>query len=190
MTVVTITASIETKYTYPGAPTLRSFLARLGRVVPHLIIHTGMLPHQVSAFCEGLFGSLYSEFERTPKASSVTSTTDLSEARVHIAGAIGSSRSATIEMPQTPRAPGADHPKVHWPYLLTEAGFIFYQVAWMVMFARNGIWWCALGAASVAVCLLALFFPSLAAVIRHGSDPSGLSPRRRDGDEGGTPSSA
>jgi cellulose synthase/poly-beta-1,6-N-acetylglucosamine synthase-like glycosyltransferase len=63
-------------------------------------------------------------------------------------------------------------------------------VTWMVLFARNGIWWCALGAACVAVCLLALFFPSLAAVIRHGSDPSGFSPRRGDGDEGGTPYSA
>jgi cellulose synthase/poly-beta-1,6-N-acetylglucosamine synthase-like glycosyltransferase len=190
ITVVTITASIETKHTYPGATTLRSFLARLGRVVPHLIIHTGMLPHQVSAFCEGLFGSLHSEFERTPKAASVTTTTNMSESRVHILEAIGSSRAATLEMRQTPKAPEADHPKVHWPYLLTEAGFIFYQVAWMVMFARNGIWWCALGAACVAVCLLALFFPSLAAVIRHGSDPSGNSPRRRDGDQGGTPSSA
>jgi len=189
MTVVTITASIETKHTYPGATTLRNIFARLRRVVPHLIIHTGMLPHQVSAFCEGLFGSLHSEFERTPKAASVT-TPKTRESSVQIVGAIGSSCTATIEMRQTQTAPEADHPKVHWPYLLTEAGFISYQVAWMVLFARNGVWWCALGAACVAACQLALFLPSLVAVIRHGSGPGRSLRRRWDGNEVGTPSSA
>lgn len=38
------------------------------RVLPYLLLNAGMLPHQFSAFCEGLFGPLHSEFERTPKA--------------------------------------------------------------------------------------------------------------------------
>ena len=67
-------ASIETKHTYPGRITPMSVLAQLRRVVPYLLINTGMLPHQFSAFAEGLFGPMHSEFERTPKFASVTAS--------------------------------------------------------------------------------------------------------------------
>ena len=39
--------------------------------------------------------------------------------------------------------------KVHWPYVLTELAFVAYQLGWAILFAANGLWWCAL----VAVCL-------------------------------------
>jgi hypothetical protein len=48
--------------------------------------------------------------------------------------------------------------KVHWPYLLTEAGFVAYQIAWIALFAANGLVWCALGAAYMTTCVLALAF--------------------------------
>jgi hypothetical protein len=48
--------------------------------------------------------------------------------------------------------------KVHWPYLLTEAGFVAYQIAWIALFAANGLVWCALGAAYMTACVLALAF--------------------------------
>ena len=70
--VVSVTlASIETRHTYPGRVTSATFLRRFGRLVPYLVINTGMLAHQLSAFTEGLFGPLRGEFERTPKAGSV-----------------------------------------------------------------------------------------------------------------------
>ena len=66
-------ASLETKHTYAGTPHAGGRSARrVGRVVPYLVINTGMLPHQFSSFAEGLFGRMHSEFERTPKAASVT----------------------------------------------------------------------------------------------------------------------
>ena len=48
--------------------------------------------------------------------------------------------------------------KVHWPYLLTEAGFVAYQIAWIALFAATGLVWCALGAAYMTACVLALAF--------------------------------
>ena len=65
-------ASLETKHTYVEPLSPATFLRRVARVVPYVVINTGMLPHQFSAFTEGLFGDMHSEFERTPKAASVT----------------------------------------------------------------------------------------------------------------------
>ena len=88
--------------------------------MPYVVINTGMLPHQFSAFTEGLFGALHSEFERTPKAASVTGT---------------------------PRA-GGEAPysvKVHWPYVLAEAFFVAYQLAWAALFLAHGLVLAAFG---------------------------------------------
>lgn len=138
--VAATAASIETKHTYPGAVTAASVLGRLRRVVPYLVITTGMLPHQFSAFCEGLFGPMHSEFERTPKAASVTTS---------------SLPAGPDTRPPTTKSYSV---KVHWPYVLTEAGFVAYQAAWVVLFATAGLWWCALAAAFMAACVLALAF--------------------------------
>ena len=136
-------ASIETKHTYPGQITPMSVLAQLRRVVPYLLINTGMLPHQFSAFAEGLFGPMHSEFERTPKFASVTASSGPGESR---RGAEVTKRTKRYSV------------KVHWPYLLTEAGFVAYQIAWIALFAVNGLVWCALGAAYMTACVLALAF--------------------------------
>ena len=134
-------ASMETKHTYPGAITPSSVLARLRRVIPYLAISTGMLPHQVSAFAEGLFGPMHSEFERTPKAASVTN---------------GSVSPASRAAAPSTRKP--DAVKVHWPYVLTELAFVAYQIAWIVVFAGQGMWFAALGAAYLGACVVALVY--------------------------------
>jgi cellulose synthase/poly-beta-1,6-N-acetylglucosamine synthase-like glycosyltransferase len=138
--VTATAASAQTRHTYPGAITPSVVLGRLRRVVPYLAISTGMLPHQVSAFAEGLFGPMHAEFERTPKAASVTNGSD----------ADGSSRASM------PTARRADRVRVHWPYVLSEAAFIAYQAAWIALFAAHGMWWAALGAAYLGGCVLAL----------------------------------
>jgi cellulose synthase/poly-beta-1,6-N-acetylglucosamine synthase-like glycosyltransferase len=138
--VAVTTASLETKHTYDGSVTPAIFRERFWRIVPYLVINTGMLPHQFSSFAEGLFGSLHGEFERTPKAASVT----------------------TVSAPGTPSqyARKSYAVKVHWPYVLTEAFFIASQLGWAVLFSVNGLVLCAIGAAYVASCVgyLGLFY--------------------------------
>jgi len=95
-----------------------------------------MLPHQFSSFAEGLFGPLHSEFERTPKAASIT----------------------TNPAVWAPRSEKSYSVKVHWPYILTEAFFVVYQLGWVVLFATSGLVWCAISAAYVASCLVYLGF--------------------------------
>lgn len=145
--VAATAASIETKHTYPDAITPSSVLGRLRRVVPYLVISTGMLPHQLSAFAEGLFGPMHSEFERTPKAASVTASSTPGESADRIRMASPDGRPVTSK---------AQKVNVHWPYVLTEAGFVAYQAAWVVLFATNGLFWAALGAAYLGACVLSL----------------------------------
>jgi hypothetical protein len=133
--VSTVVASLETKHTYPERLSPASFGRRLARVVPYVVVNTGMLPHQVSAFMEGRFGPLHSEFERTPKAASVTGV---------------------------PRS-GAKRPysvKVHWPYVLAEAFFVAYQLAWTALFLAGDLSVAAVGTTYVAACVafLAYFY--------------------------------
>ena len=45
-------------------------LARVGRVVPYMILNTAMMPHHFCAFLEGMLGPLHAEFVRTPKTAS------------------------------------------------------------------------------------------------------------------------
>lgn len=161
ITVAATVASIETKHTYPDATTPSSVLGRLRRVVPYLVITTGMLPHQLSAFSEGLFGPMQSEFERTPKAASVTT-------RSIPGGSAGQvSPAGPDPWPATPKAYTV---RVHWTYVLTEAGFVAYQAAWMVLFATRGLVWCAFGAAYMAACVLMLAVPTM----REGSASSSI----------------
>ena len=66
----TILASLETGRLASEIVGTGALRRRLQRVIPYVVISSGMLPHQFSAFAEGLFGSMHSEFERTPKAGS------------------------------------------------------------------------------------------------------------------------
>ncbi|NJL95137.1 MAG: hypothetical protein HC915_16165 [Anaerolineae bacterium] len=135
LTVSATVASLETKHTYPERLTPSSFLKRVGRIVPQVIISTGMLPHQFSAFLEGLFGSLASEFERTPKTALVTGATALAAAprkRYKI--------------------------KIHWPYVLAELFFVMFQLMWAWLFFKIGLIWCGLAALFLAACVLYVAF--------------------------------
>jgi cellulose synthase/poly-beta-1,6-N-acetylglucosamine synthase-like glycosyltransferase len=131
--VATTLASLETKHTYPERLSPATFGRRFARLVPYVVINTGMLPHQFSAFTEGLFGPMHSEFERTPKAASVD----------------GSPRSEAKPRYKV---------KVHWPYVLAEAFFVAYQIAWTVLFLANGSFLAALGAAYIGGCVAFLTY--------------------------------
>jgi hypothetical protein len=135
--------ALGTKFTYGEPLTLTSFMGRFARVFPLAAISTGMLAHQVSAFAEGLFGPLHSEFERTPKAASVTR------------------QDAQLNSPAHGRAADVrkiDQVKVHRPYVLSELFFVAYQLTWAVLFAISGITWGALAATLVAGCVIYLAF--------------------------------
>jgi cellulose synthase/poly-beta-1,6-N-acetylglucosamine synthase-like glycosyltransferase len=124
-------ASLETKHTYAERLTFSTFLRRCARVGPQCVVNAGMLPHQLSAFVEGLFGPLHGEFERTPKAGTAA---------------------------QAPRKPATGGVKIHWPYALTEALYVVLQLAWAVLFAVSGLVLPAAGAGFLAACVLYVGF--------------------------------
>jgi hypothetical protein len=131
--VSTTVASLETRHTYPGRLSVAAFRRRFARVVPYVVTNTGMLAHQFSAFAEGLFGTLHSEFERTPKAASVT----------------GSPR---------PQAKRRYSVKVPWPYVLAEAFFAVYQLAWTALFLADDRLFAAIGTAYVGACVASIAY--------------------------------
>jgi cellulose synthase/poly-beta-1,6-N-acetylglucosamine synthase-like glycosyltransferase len=143
LTLSAAITALETKHTYAEPLTLTSFLGRFGRMFPLAALGTGMLAHQVNAFAEGLFGPLYSEFERTPKAASVI------RRDMHL---------NTPAADCTSVARKTDHVKVHWPYVLSELFFVTYQLTWAVLFAISGLFWSALTATLVACCVIYLAF--------------------------------
>jgi cellulose synthase/poly-beta-1,6-N-acetylglucosamine synthase-like glycosyltransferase len=137
----TVIASVETRHSYATPSSWRVLLSRFARVVPYTVINTGMLPHQFSAFTEGAFGPLHSEFERTPKAATVT------------ASGSGSSAPTPTAPPSAPRRAVV---KVHRPYVAAEACFVVYQLCWALLFASRGLWPCAVGALFLASCVAGL----------------------------------
>lgn len=143
LTLSAAIAARETRYTYTEPLTWRSFLGRVGRMFPLAALGAGMLPHQVNAFAEGLFGPLHSEFERTPKAASVT------HQGIHL-------KVLAAGHPSFVR--NAEHVKIHWPYVLSELFFIIFQLAWVMIFAISGMFWSALVATLVACCVIYLAF--------------------------------
>ncbi|NJO81430.1 MAG: glycosyltransferase [Blastochloris sp.] len=133
-------ASLETRHTYAEPLTVRSFLGRVARVIPNVVISTGMLPHQFSAFCEGLFGPMNSEFERTPKGASVTVQGSASVAEVK------------------PVAKRTCKVKIHRPYVLTEVFFCAYFAVWAALFASTDLIWCTVIVGFMISCILYLVF--------------------------------
>jgi hypothetical protein len=117
-------------------------------VVPYVVINTGMLPHQFSAFTEGLFGPLHAEFERTPKAATITIASPTSTST-----STATATSAAVGRPQR-RQPV----KVHRPYIAAEVFFVSFQVAWAVVFLRDGFWFGAAGSVALAACVVGLAY--------------------------------
>jgi hypothetical protein len=145
--MATLVASVETRRSYRTPLTPRVLLSRLARVVPYTIINTGMLPHQFSAFTEGAFGPLHSEFERTPKAATITSSSG------------GPEVSTPESAPASTRgraAPRRAIVKVHRPYVAAEVFFVVYQLGWAALFASRDLWQCAVGAMFLASCVAGL----------------------------------
>jgi cellulose synthase/poly-beta-1,6-N-acetylglucosamine synthase-like glycosyltransferase len=127
----TTIASLETRHTYSDQLGVRTFVRRFARILPYVVINTGMLPHQYSAFTQGLFGAMHSEFERTPKAASVK-------------GALGSWEHRRYAV------------RVHWPFVLAEVFFVLQQLAWTVLFIAEGLFLAAAGTAYVGACVVIL----------------------------------
>lgn len=135
LSVSTVLASLETKHTYSQPLTSIGFLKRVSRIFPQIIISTGMLPHQFSAFMEGLFGPLSGEFERTPKSASVT-------------GKLESSYESTKRYAI----------KIHMPYVLAELFFVVFQLGWAIYFFEIGLIWCGISATFFAACVIYVAF--------------------------------
>lgn len=135
----TLIASLETRDLYAGGRTRRVPWRRIRRIIPYVVINTGMLPHQFTAFMEGLLGPLHSEFERTPKAATV------------------SGRDAA-----DPTAAGSPGPRprsrvrIHPPYVVTEVVFVAYHLIWATVFAAQGMVHPAVVAVAVAGCVAGL----------------------------------
>lgn len=151
-------ATLETKKKYAqqngaGAP---GFMKRLVRVFPYIIINTGMFPHHLIAFLEGLFGPMHGEFERTPKVATVITATE------------GSA------VPVKPRPKRSGGLQVRGPYLSAETAFFVAQAVWAFVFLADGLMIAALGAGWLAVCVAGIGFASyLPHLFTFGGRPLG-----------------
>lgn len=136
-----IAATVETKHTYSGhaGASRKSIARRVTRVIPYLVINAAMLAHHVCAFCEGLFGPMHCEFERTPKTASVT-TTSGSAPQIAPGNTSNALRRKTARL----------------PYLLTEAVLLVMQIGWFILFLVEGSTLAATGAAWLATCILTI----------------------------------
>lgn len=138
-----LAGAAATAHTRHGQGSRGGFWRRFARLGPYLVVHTGMLPHHVCAFVEGLLGPLHAEFERTPKTASVTAPMPLD------AGAPGAPRQAAA-------APPPRRPVRRWAYTAFEAVFVLVQLVWMAFFIGHGVPLAALGAAWLAGCVITL----------------------------------
>ncbi|WP_298282610.1 glycosyltransferase family 2 protein [Novosphingobium sp.] len=91
---------------------LGSRLLRMARVVPYMILNTGMMPHHFCAFLEGMLGPLHAEFVRTPK----TASTGITSA------------------PGTPKTPRPKAKVKDASYLWFELFFSVTLIAWAAYF--------------------------------------------------------
>jgi cellulose synthase/poly-beta-1,6-N-acetylglucosamine synthase-like glycosyltransferase len=152
-----VAATAETRH---GQGSHRGHVARrCARLLPYLVINTGMVPHHVCAFIEGLFGPLHAEFERTPKTASVTAEPGAPENPGTTAPAAITDATARAAPPAgTPKPP----PSVtgatlrRRAYLGTEAAFCIAQLGWIGFFIGEGMVLGTVGAAWVVGCILLL----------------------------------
>jgi cellulose synthase/poly-beta-1,6-N-acetylglucosamine synthase-like glycosyltransferase len=124
-----------------------SFARRCARLLPYLVINTGMVPHHFCAFLEGLFGPMHAEFERTPKTASATAAD----------GTTGPTARPNEAGPATAPAPAASRSKsTRMAYLTTEATLCAAQGGWIIYFISQGMSLAVVGAAWVLACVVGL----------------------------------
>jgi Glycosyl transferase family group 2 len=116
------------------------FARRCARIVPFLVINTGMVPHHFCAFVEGLFGPMHAEFERTPKTASVTGA-------VPAAGALAATTPTGLRRVTAAR---------RIAYVGFEAAFSIAQLAWLLFFIDQGMNFAVLGSVWILGCIITL----------------------------------
>ena len=152
-------AANEAKATYAAQThcTPATSLARFGRLVPYMIVNTGMMPHHFCAYLEGMFGPLHAEFVRTPKTASTGG--------MAFAGSANAAQSL---------APPRKKPASNRPYLRFELFFCATLVAWAGWFLHLGLLAAAMWAAWIVVCIIGLrIAPHLNAHSRKGISNAG-----------------
>lgn len=142
--MMAVIAARETDDSYAGPLARGARWRRHARVLPYVVINTGMLPHQFSAFMEGLLGPLHSEFERTPKAALVSPRHG------------GETRQDAPTGPAQPARAARGRVRIHPPYVCAEAFFVCYQSAWALVFLMTGSPLAALGPMALSACVLYL----------------------------------
>jgi cellulose synthase/poly-beta-1,6-N-acetylglucosamine synthase-like glycosyltransferase len=137
-------ATLETRRKYAGQDGADSgnVSRRLARIIPYVVINSGMFPHHLVAFLEGLFGPMHGEFERTPKVATVISP---------VAG------SAPKTAPRPMRAGGL---QVRGPYVTAEGAFIGTQLVWVSVFLAQELTTAALVAGWLAACIAGIALAS------------------------------
>jgi cellulose synthase/poly-beta-1,6-N-acetylglucosamine synthase-like glycosyltransferase len=134
-----IVASSEARATYAvqGRNSWRERTVRMGRVLPYMILNTGMMPHHFCAFLEGMLGPLHAEFVRTPKTASTSGAA--------MKGAAGTAaakpRKARIKDPA---------------YLKFELFFCLTLIAWAAFFLQAGQAFAAFWSVWILVCVTGL----------------------------------
>lgn len=120
-----LVASHEARATYAPENHARppAALVRLARVVPYMILNTGMMPHHFCAFVEGMLGPLHAEFVRTPKTASTI--------------AAGAPDTPPGALPTAPKASRKRAIK-DLPYLKFELFFNATLVLWAFHFLATG----------------------------------------------------
>ncbi|NJO86818.1 MAG: tetratricopeptide repeat protein [Lewinella sp.] len=132
---------METKHSYVDklGNTRIGVFSRFARVIPYMVINTGMLVHHVCAFLEGLLGPMHCEFERTPKTGSVTAA------------------AVAINNTTTPKKTAKSIRKYGKPsYLITELVFLTTQFIWIFLFASKGMLFAAAGASWIVACTIGI----------------------------------
>jgi cellulose synthase/poly-beta-1,6-N-acetylglucosamine synthase-like glycosyltransferase len=155
-----LAAAAATLHTRHGQGSTGGYWRRFARIGPYLVVHTGMLPHHVCAFIEGLLGPMHAEFERTPKTASVTAPMPLdaadATARRTAAAAERASQAPPRAAVHRPAPWRLRRPSRRTAYSAFEAAFVTVQLVWVAFFVMQQLPLAALGAAWLAGCVIAL----------------------------------
>ncbi len=133
-------AAHEARATYhlQGRNGWRARALRMGRVVPYMILNTGMMPHHFCAFLEGMLGPLHAEFVRTPKTASTS-------------GQAGAARGSAAAAPR-PRKPAIKD----IAYLKFEIFFGLTLIMWAGFFIHAGQSFAAFWSLWILACVAGL----------------------------------
>jgi cellulose synthase/poly-beta-1,6-N-acetylglucosamine synthase-like glycosyltransferase len=144
-----LVATGEARATYaPGFhPRPASYPVRLLRVIPYMVLNTGMMPHHFCAFLEGMLGPLHAEFVRTPKTASTGSRAAPQSAP--------QLQAPQLQAPQRRRKPARRRIK-DLPYIKFELFFGIVLAAWAVRFILAGQVFAGFWSAWILVCIAGL----------------------------------